>query len=98
MGYRNVDPSIPDKIISMSERRLDAEVDNRKRLTIADALSVAFASIGTTILPWIVCIVGIVYGQNAAAILGGAAGVVTVGSTIIRSIREAKNNDSNDME
>lgn len=85
----------------MAKAQLNANITNDSRLVLGDVTAVIVTSIASSTLPWIVCIVGLLNGQNAAAILGGAAGVAIAGASIIRAIRgSAKNPDdgTNDSE
>ncbi|WP_165776765.1 DUF2335 domain-containing protein [Bifidobacterium simiarum] len=86
-GYGDIDPSLPGRIVSMAERQLDANIRNESRLTLSESVSVAVASVAASVLPWCVCVVSILAGQNAAAVLGGAAGVAVAGVSVVRAIR-----------
>lgn len=71
----------------MAKAQLNANITNDSRLVLGDVTAVIVTSIASSTLPWIVCIIGLFNGQNAAAILGGAVGIAIASSSIIRAIR-----------
>ena len=42
-------------------------------------------------LPWVICFTGVLNGNNAAAVIGGIAGLLASGSSLIQAIRNKKN-------
>lgn len=81
----------------MAEKDQDADIDNRRRESRAEAASFTFASVMVSGLPVALVLMAIVLaiiGQDTAAILSGVMGFTAAGPQIITAIRSSRRKDS----
>ena len=90
-GFKTVDPTFPERIMRMSEETVRAKNKAMLRSTTIESLAVLITSASMSALPWVICLTGALNGNNAAAVIGGIAGLLASGSSLIQAIRNKKN-------
>ena len=97
-GYERIQPGAADRIITMAEKSLDAEIEAQKTSNEVAAkdhkaqnICMIIATTAYSILPIIgfgSAIVCVALGQSVAAAFGALIGAVTAGPQIIQEIRK----------
>ena len=75
-GFKTVDPTFPERIMRMSEETVRAKNKAMLRSTTIESLAVLITSASMSALPWVI---------------GGIAGLLASGSSLIQAIRNKKN-------
>lgn len=92
-GYEQVLPGAADRIMAMAEHALHAEIQTQQRESRAEATAFVGAALGVSYLPWFLfAIAGLlaIKGLETAAIITGAAGLLSSGPQIINASKRAK--------
>lgn len=91
--YERAFPGAADRIIRMSEKALDAEIERERTPIKAEAIAFVSTSIAVAWLPWIMLIGAVILavaGASTAATIVGALGVMGGGAQIIQAVRPKK--------
>lgn len=90
-GFKTVDPTFPERIMRMSEETVHAKNKAMLRSSTLESWAVLITSASMSALPWVICFIGVINKNNAAAVIGGIAGLIGAGSSLIQAIRNRKN-------
>ena len=90
-GFKTVDPTFPERIMRMSEETVRTKNKAMLRSSTLESWAVLITSASMSALPWVICFTGVLNGNNAAAVIGGVAGLLASGSSLIQAIRNKKN-------
>lgn len=85
--YAEIDPSFPDRMMTMAEKQQDANIRIAERLSKSEAFSVPVVAICAAVLPWGICALCIWQGYAIPAWISGGAGLLTASAQLIRSIK-----------
>jgi uncharacterized membrane protein len=88
--YAEIDPSFPDRMMTMAEKQQDANIRIAERLSKSEAFSVPVVAILAIVLPWGICAFCVAKGYAFPAWVSGGAGFLTSAAQIIRSIKGDK--------
>jgi hypothetical protein len=89
-GFKAVDPTFPERIMRMSEETVHAKNKAMLRSSTLESWAVLITSASMSALPWVICFIGVINKNNAAAVIGGIAGLIGAGSSLIQAIRNRK--------
>lgn len=84
-------PTFPERIMRMSEETVRTKNKAMLRSSTLESWAVLITSASMSALPWVICFTGVLNGNNAAAVIGGIAGLLASGSSLIQAIRNKKN-------
>ena len=92
-GYEAALPGAADRILSMAERRQEAEIENQRTTTRAEAFAFVGAAWGVSFFPWLLAAITValfVTGQPATAAVTALATAFAAGPQIISATRSHK--------
>lgn len=90
IALHQLDPSYARDVFDMVKKQQQAEIDVKLIPIRAEAFALRAATVGVAFLPWVLIGASIVFafrGQDVAAIISGAVGVLTGGAQIIHATR-----------
>lgn len=82
-GFKTVDPTFPERIMRMSEETVRTKNKAMLRSATIESWAVLITSASMSALPWVICLTGALNGNNAAAVIGGIAGLLASGSSLV---------------
>lgn len=91
-GYEDVSSGLANRIVTMAEKSLQAQIDVDVIPIKAEARALVIATIAVAYLPWLLVaatVVLVALGYHGAAIGTGIASGVTAGPSIIQATRKA---------
>lgn len=99
-GYERVLPGSADRIVTMAEKSLDAQIEDTKAARAIEAadhkaenVSVVIASVAFSFLPWVAfgaAVICAAFGNNVGTFIGSAVGVISAGPQIIDSVKRKR--------
>ena len=92
-AYKQIDSSLPNRMMTMAEKQQDANIRIAERLSKSEAFSVSIVAVCAAVLPWVICAFCIWQGDAIPAWISGGAGFVTASAQLIRSIRGEAHSD-----
>lgn len=90
-GFKAVDPTFPERIMRLSEESVRAQNKAMLRSSTLESWSVFIVSVSISVLPWAVCIAGVLLGNDLVAVISGVTGFLMAGSHVINSIKGKDN-------
>lgn len=86
-AFKTVDPSFPERIMRMTEQTVDTQNRSLAETSQLESWAVTIASVGYTVLPWVVALVFGLTGHDVAATVSAVAGLAQTGPKIVSAIK-----------
>lgn len=99
--YEKILPGAADRIMSMAEKSLDANIYTNRRLVNAEARGTKSVSISFSLFPLVFAIVAwfaLKTGQEFAGIIAAAMGFAAVFPTVINALKNRKKSDASEHD
>ena len=96
-GYEDVVPGSAERIVRMAERSAEERNAALRRLTMAEAWSVAITAISFALAPLVLTaatVVAVLQGSDVAAVVTGVAAALSAAPKVIAAIRGDRNDES----